>query len=1163
LLAGFISLAIAVTGLGVGLNGNAQPIRRPQPRPVRTVAGSAALGQTTSPRFAAPASNGKTGSPNAAESSAPARTGRNDTVPGTVVVHVTGNAEKAAQAVRDAGGTVTGTIESLSSLVVDTNGRNIRPALEDVGSVEPVGIRYASADPNDEDYPSQGHLFVTRMPIAWEVTKGSATTDIAILDTGVDLDHPDLNDRIVAGFDFVNNDTDATDDDGHGTMVAGVAAAETNNSIGVAGVAWNARIIPVKVLNADGVGTDDKIAQGIVWAVDNGAEVVNLSFAGSSPSTLLTNAVTYAISHGVVVVAAGGNEGSSAPSYPAAIPEVIAVGATDLAGNAASFTNFGPWVDIAAPGADITSTAMGADEAYGVGSGTSFASPIVAGVALLMKAKNPSWTPAQITSKLLSSAADRGPDGIDDAYGRGLIDAYGALEGRTSISPPAPRGDANEPNDIPDRAKAVAATPVQATMVPEFDTDWFSVQASQAGVIKFTVTPPAETGWLGFDPVIEGVSPDYVLKRRADETGIAEAETLNMPVPSAGTYFFRVFNKLASKETAPYSVSSTFLANTVTNPTGTKLWVRSTTPNDFGTAFATGGKPAVVFARNLNMGSVNTSTVKMFDARSGAAVPASVSYSLLNRTATITPTQALAAGRPYFVEVKGVTELLTGDTMTVPYRFRFTAARAVAAPKTKADINGDGFDDVIIGVPTEDFGKLTDVGAVHIMYGSATGVKTSGSTLITQDSPNVGDTAELGDRFGSVIATGDVNNDSYDDVAVGTPSEDFGSMLDVGLVHLFLGSSTGLKTSGSQMWSQASTAVPDDVEASDRFGSALTFGDFDNFPGADLAVGSPGEKVGTFTTAGAIFILSGRATGLTGQGSVMWTQETIDNSAAAGNGFGVTMAAGDFDGDGNDDLAVGAPFEDVSAADQGTVTLMRGTVSGLRPNFAIFSQIITGNPAAAGERFGLALASADFGGLGEPDGYDDLVIGAPGAGSGAGRVDIVFSDWAGLGLAIRSVTQTGAGNSPEAGDGFGGALAVGRVGGSPTAWLAIGVPNEDIGSVVDAGAVHMAAPRNWLTTSPTVPAPITEDSPNIPDENETADRFGSVMRILDVDKDGNPDLVVGVPNEQIGAAKTAGRAFVIKQAQSATPSGVLITQGTAGVPDSPQAGDRFGFAVGG
>jgi hypothetical protein len=295
----------------------------------------------------------------------------------------------------------------------------------------------------------------------------------------------------------------------------------------------------------------------------------------------------------------------------------------------------------------------------------------------------------------------------------------------------------------------------------------------------------------------------------------------------------------------------------------------------------------------------------------------------------------------------------------------------------------------------------------------------------------------------------------------------------------------------------------------------------------------------------------------------MWTQENIDDSAAAGNSFGVTMAAGDFDGDGHDDLAVAAPFEDVSAVDQGTVTLMRGTINGLRPNFAIFSQILTGVTASPSERFGLTLASADFGGLGDPDGYDDLVIGAPGADQGKGRVDVIFSDWAGLGLAIRSVKQTGSTNVPEAGDGFGGALATGRMKNAPTAWLAIGVPGEDIGTIADAGVVHLVSPRTWLTTSPSVPAPITQDSPNIPDSVEATDRFGSAIRILDVDNDGNPDLVAGVQNEAIGSLTTAGRAFVIRQAQSSSPAAALLYQGSGGVPDSPQTADRFGFSVGG
>jgi hypothetical protein len=502
-----------------------------------------------------------------------------------------------------------------------------------------------------------------------------------------------------------------------------------------------------------------------------------------------------------------------------------------------------------------------------------------------------------------------------------------------------------------------------------------------------------------------------------------------------------------------------------------------------------------------------------------------------------------------------------GETMSTSITSRFSAA--APNPPTKADVNGDGYDDVIVGAPDEDFGTKTDAGVVHVLFGSATGTKTSGSQMFTQDTANVPDTAEAGDRFGAAIATGDVNNDGYDDVAVGVPGENVGSISDAGAVHLMLGSSTGLRATGSQFWTQDSSGIPDAAQTADRFGSSLAFGDFDNTAGADLAVGSPNETLGTFAGAGAVHVLSGRSGGLTASGSQFWTQQNIDGFEAPGNKFGTSLASVDFDGDTHDDLAIGAPYEDIFEGDEGTVTLMRGTIVGLRPLFSVFSEILTGVEAAKGERFGASLSSEDFGGLAETDGYEDLAVGAPGASSGAGRVDVLYSDWIGPLVDVRSVEQTGNGNDPEAGDAFGGALAAGRFKGSPYAWLAIAATGEDFGSVSNAGVVHLVTPKSWIASSPSVTAPLTEDTTNIPDSAETEDRFGNSVRLLDVDKDGKPDMIVGVPNETVGSATLAGRAYVIRNAPSSSRTAQMLNQGSGGVPETAQGGDRFGFALGG
>ncbi|HEX2697548.1 MAG TPA: S8 family serine peptidase, partial [Anaerolineales bacterium] len=213
--------------------------------------------------------------------------------------------------------------------------------------------------PNDPGFANQYGLINIRAPQGWQINRGSAGVTIAIVDTGIEMSHPDLAPKLVAGHDFVNNDNNPDDDNGHGTHVAGIAAASTNNGSGVAGVSWGARLMPVKVLNAAGTGTYADVAQGIVWATNNGAQVINLSLGGPVPDSVLKNAVDYAYSNGVVVVAAAGNTGNNFVLYPAHYPNVIAVAATKYTNQRADFSSYGPEVSLSAPGDSIYSTQYG------------------------------------------------------------------------------------------------------------------------------------------------------------------------------------------------------------------------------------------------------------------------------------------------------------------------------------------------------------------------------------------------------------------------------------------------------------------------------------------------------------------------------------------------------------------------------------------------------------------------------------------------------------------------------------------------------------------------------------------------------------------------------------------------------------------------------------
>jgi len=217
-----------------------------------------------------------------------------------------------------------------------------------------------------------------------------------------------------------------TDDVGHGTHVAGVIAALVNNYQGVAGMTWSNPVIPVKVLDETGAGSTYAVAQGIIWATDNGAKVINLSLGNYAEANFLHDAIKYAFDRDVVLVAASGNDSTEQPGYPAAYPEVLAVSATDTSKNLASFSNFGEYIDVAAPGVNIPSTYP--ENRYAAMSGTSMASPHVAALAALIRSVNPALKNTEVIDIIRNTAEDLGPKGKDKYFGYGQIDVLKALE---------------------------------------------------------------------------------------------------------------------------------------------------------------------------------------------------------------------------------------------------------------------------------------------------------------------------------------------------------------------------------------------------------------------------------------------------------------------------------------------------------------------------------------------------------------------------------------------------------------------------------------------------------------------------------------------------------------------------------------------------------------
>ena len=299
-----------------------------------------------------------------------------------------------------------------------------------VAFVEPnYSVQAADVIPNDPGWNLQYGLVAIRAPQGWELSTGTSSVTIAILDSGVDLGHPDLAGKVAAGYDFVNSDNTPQDDFGHGTHVAGIAAAQGNNGLGVAGVSWGAQIMPVKVLNHFGSGSYANVAAGIVWAVDHGAQVINLSLGGALPSLTLESAVLYAYHKGALLVAASGNGGSAQVLYPARYPQVLAVGATNFTNQPASFSNYGPEVDVAAPGENIYSLGIGGTF---IESGTSMSAPYVSGLAAILFSFISDA--GKVRGAIESSALDVGPIGYDLYSGAGLIQMDSAI---ALVLPPA------------------------------------------------------------------------------------------------------------------------------------------------------------------------------------------------------------------------------------------------------------------------------------------------------------------------------------------------------------------------------------------------------------------------------------------------------------------------------------------------------------------------------------------------------------------------------------------------------------------------------------------------------------------------------------------------------------------------------------------------------
>lgn len=282
---------------------------------------------------------------------------------------------------------------------------------------------------NDPGYKYEWYIPYTQADKSWSLINQKKEVKVAVLDTGVDYTHPDLRNRIDLenGYNFVGNNYDTMDDNGHGTHISGIISAQANNGIGLVGITGNldVKILPVKVLDESGYGETINIVKGILYAVDSGANIINLSLGVQEKNELIAKAIDYAKSKGVFVVAAAGNENENSDNFSPAGDGAFTVAAMNYDYRKAYFSDYGNSIKVSAPGVQILSTVPGGYEAW---DGTSMSAPIVSGIAAMLKAESPDLSPTQMEHILQSTATDIMYEGRDQASGYGLINAYDAIK---------------------------------------------------------------------------------------------------------------------------------------------------------------------------------------------------------------------------------------------------------------------------------------------------------------------------------------------------------------------------------------------------------------------------------------------------------------------------------------------------------------------------------------------------------------------------------------------------------------------------------------------------------------------------------------------------------------------------------------------------------------
>lgn len=497
------------------------------------------------------------------------------------------------------------------------------------------------AAPSDELWSAyQYDMRLIGMPAAWQYTIGSPDVVVAVVDTGYELTHPDLQGiPVVDPYNSRAGSTSVKDGYGHGTHVAGTIAAATNNAIGVAGMAPGVTIMPVKVLDSNGYGYWSDFLEGVDWAVAHGADVVNMSLgSGLSASQVAAFQPTFtrAWEAGVMVIAAAGNNSNDTPFYPASFANVISVSATNNSDTKANFSNYGPMVDVSAPGVGITSAFK--DGTYRTMGGTSMATPHVAGLVALIRSLHPEFTLEEIETAIKATAKDLGAPGRDDLYGAGRIVAPAALSWTPpDITPPV----------------ATLASPLSGSKgVSESVTPVVAFDEAVTGVDGASVTLVDGAGQAVSATVVYDAS-----RKRASVDPTAK-------LASRTQYRVRVAGTIRDLNGNPVTATSfTFTTGDSIRPT-----VTSVRPKPGKTGVWRGVTIRLTFSEAVK--NVSKVTLRLKNLRTGYRVSVTVRYDAATRTAYLDPTYRLMAKTWYRIKVRdGIVDL--GGNALARGRFDF------------------------------------------------------------------------------------------------------------------------------------------------------------------------------------------------------------------------------------------------------------------------------------------------------------------------------------------------------------------------------------------------------------------------------------------------------------------------------------------------------------